>query len=203
MCTHPLSLNILYFVILKTQLLISRVKCHWIQSLCCQESPKCWESSIGVQNIYILFFLLSSLWILYECLDLRMRCGQHLGGGDGCVQVFHGAAVCLQHVPVEWGCNKSWVGIPMHKGINLKLCFVESLLGWRHHILIYNLSHPAVEAHLSRRQDGYVVFIYHPCFLLHLLWTGLLLQVLAGHPKENVLLTIFTTQELSKHPTPA
>ena len=54
-----------------------------------------------------IYSLLSSLWILYECLDLRMRCGQHLGGGDGCVQVFHGAAVCLQHVPVEWGCNKS------------------------------------------------------------------------------------------------
>ena len=70
MCTHLLSLNILYFVILKTQLLISRVKCHWIQSLCCQESPKCWESSIGVQNIYILsssfflsFFSLNSVWM--------------------------------------------------------------------------------------------------------------------------------------------
>ena len=26
-------------------------------------------------------------------------------------------------------CQRSpWVGIPMHKGINLKLCFVESLL---------------------------------------------------------------------------
>jgi len=145
----------------------------------------------------------SSLWILYECPDLLMRCGQHLGGGDGRVQVFHGAAVSLQHVTVQWRCDKSWVRIPMHKGINLKLCFVESLLRRRHHILIYNLSHPTVEAHLSRWQDGNVVFIDHPRLLLHLLRTRLLLQVLAGDPKENVLLTIFTTQELSKHPTAA
>ena len=94
-------------------LLISRVKCHWIQSLCRQESPKCWQSSIGVQNIYfysflfLFFFFLSSLWILYECPDLRMRRGRHLGGGDRCVQVFHRAAVCLQHVTVQWRCNKS------------------------------------------------------------------------------------------------
>ena len=78
-----------------------------------------------------IFSFLPSLRILYECPDLPKSRGRrleggdvgpvdgpggpggpggdrHLGAGRDCrVQVFHRTAICLQHVTVEWRCNKS------------------------------------------------------------------------------------------------
>ena len=93
-----------------------------------------WRKSLGKSTLMYteyIFSFLPSLWILYECPDLPKSRGRrleggdvgpvngpggpggpggdrHLGAGRDCrVQVFHRTAICLQHVTVEWRCNKS------------------------------------------------------------------------------------------------
>jgi hypothetical protein len=52
--------------------------------------------------------------------------------------------------------------------------------------------------YLSRRKNGNIIFVNDSGLLLHHVRAPLFLQLFAGKPKENVLLTVFATEKGTK-----
>lgn len=53
-----------------------------------------------------------------------------------------------QEILVHSGAKESWIGVPLHQGVDLKLGFVERVRGGLSHVVVYDFTHPRVEAHL-------------------------------------------------------
>lgn len=87
----------------------------------------------------------------------------------------------------------------MHQCVDLDLSFVEGVRRGLDHVPVDNLADPGVQRHLPGRQDRDVVLVDEARLLLHQLWAILLLEILAGQPEQDVLLTEFAAQEVLEH----
>lgn len=60
------------------------------------------------------------------------------------------AAIQSGYPPVNLTVDETRIRVPMHKGINLQLCLVESMRRRFHHVAIYDLPYPRVQTHLRK-----------------------------------------------------
>jgi len=86
----------------------------------------------------------------------------------------------------------------MHQRVDLQLSLVESVQCRVHHVAVDDLAHPRVQAHLFGRQNGDVVFEDEPGLLFDDFGVGIFLEVFAGQPEEDVLLTVLALEELAE-----
>ena len=57
--------------------------------------------------------------------------------------------------------------------------------------------------HLSRGQNGNIIFVNHSCLFFYFFWVVFLLEILTRQPEQNVFLAVFASQKLSEHSPPA
>ena len=74
-------------------------------------------------------------------------------------------------------------------------------VGWND--LLSLLSNRYHFTHLSRGQNGNIIFVNHSCLFFYFFWVVFLLEILTRQPEQNVFLAVFASQKLSEHSPPA
>lgn len=91
------------------------------------------------------------------------------------------------------------IGISVHQGVDLELSFVEGVWRGLNHVAVHDLPDPRVQRHLLGGQYRNVVLVDEARLLLDRLRVGLLLQLLAGQPEEDVLFAVLATEKVSEY----
>lgn len=87
----------------------------------------------------------------------------------------------------------------MHQGVDLELSFVEGVWRGLNHVAVDDLADPRVQRHLFGGQYRNVVLVDEARLLLDRLRVGLLLQLLAGQPEEDVLFAVLAPEKVSEY----